>query len=353
MSLRLSAVLLRRGKPRPKMSMFPSRFGRVPTLQKPMQGGQQLFNAMHLRTLNDKIRAERGGSDGAGPGGLSAAAGLADPVDEATLSQDPTDEVVVRLPQADFAAERRGTEDVLAEEMRALVAHDGFVRSRSFNELKWYEERASDLGGGNTVAANSSANAAVDAAAAAEADGTLLPERILDNEYFQSRFGYSLMKETQLPVTPDYGQLDLWGELPKYTRNMYFLYLISRRRNTFAVCFDYDGKKLLKTYTAGNRGLRNTDKGYSGDGSIDNGHQVASMYLNDLLPKIREQRASKGLGTDRNEKIEVVLRLMGFYNGRQGAVRAVSDRPEFTVRYVEDITPFPMNGPKMPRGLYK
>jgi hypothetical protein len=309
-----------------------------------MQGGQHMFNALHLRTLNDKIRAENKAASG-------RAGNLDGPVDEAALSAEPTDEIVVRLPQADFAESRRGTEEVLAEEMRALAAQDGFVRDRSFNELSWYEEHADEMRNKDGSKSNNSSSDAV--MTAAEPDGTLLPERIVDNEYFQSRFGYSLLKDTELPVTPDYGQLELWAELPKYNRNMYFLYIISRRRNTFAVCFDYDGRKLLKTYTAGNRGLRNTDKGYTGDGSIDNGHQVTSMYLNDLLPKIREQRALKGLQIDRNEKIEVVLRLMGFYNGRQGAVRAVSDRPEFVVRYVEDVTPFPMNGPKMPRGLYK
>ena len=294
-----------------------------------------MFNTLHLRTLNDKIRDEEEGASS-----LMQQQGSTGPVDENSLSST-SDDVVVKLPQVAFAETRRGTEEVLAEEMRALVEHDGFVKDRSFNELKWYEQRNMESKG---IAA---------ADATAEPDGTLLPERVVSNEYFQSRFGYSLMKETELPVTPDYGQIDLWGELPKYTRNMYFLYIISRRRNTFAVCFDYDGRKVLKTYTVGNRGLRGSDKGFTADGSIDNGHQVTSMYLNDLLPRIRELRATSGKAADKNEKIEVVLRLMGFYNGRQGAVRAVSDRPEFLVRYVEDVTPFPMNGPKMPRGVYK
>lgn len=132
------------------------------------------------------------------------------------------------------------------------------------------------------------------------------------------------------------------------------MYLISRRRNTFAVAYDYDGNRLHPTYTAGNRGLKGGDRGFRGDGSSDNGHQVTSMYLNDLLPKIREMRASAGKTLRKDEKINLVVRVMGFYNGRQGAIRAVQDRAsEFTVRYLEDITPFPLNGPKMPRGVFK
>ncbi|EPY42191.1 hypothetical protein AGDE_01732 [Angomonas deanei] len=157
-----------------------------------------------------------------------------------------------------------------------------------------------------------------------------------------------------MPVVTDYSQLDLWGEMPKYRRDMVFLYLVSRRRNTYAVAYDYEGKRLLTTYTAGNRGLKGGDRGFRGDGSTDNGHQVTSMYLNDLLPKIREARANSGRPLAKGEKVELVVRVMGFYNGRQGAVRAVQDRSaDFVVSYLEDITPFPLNGPKMPRGVFR
>jgi len=220
-----------------------------------------------------------------------------------------------------------------------------------------------------------------------------VPERILSGDYFQHRYGFSLMRRTHTPHPPPshglpphlkghpdaaleqmspsqrgggdtglhasggitaYSQLDLWAELPRYDREMIFLYLISRRRNTYAVAYDYDGKRFIHPYTAGNRGLKGGDRGFRGDGSTDNGHQVTSAYLNDLIPKIRERRAEQNLPPlQRGDKVDLVVRVMGFYNGRQGAVRAVQDRQaEFRVRYLEDITPFPLNGPKMPRGVF-
>jgi len=322
--MRTSLVLLRRGKPRPRYSLFPDRFRRVPQALKPMQGGQQSFHQLALKAADDRIAEETGGQSRG-----------------STLGQpDPA-----YLPEGNWAA-RDSIDEALAADVDAMQERDAFVTKRAFNEREWYDSVR------NPQQRAEQTNIMVrDDATEAPA---LLPDRVTDNEYFKSQFGYSLVKESTLPVNPSYSQLDLWGELPKYAPDMYFFYVISRRRNTYAVCFDYYGKKLLKTYSVGNRGLKGGDKGARGDGSVDNGHQVASMYLNDLIPKIREERANAGKTLAKGEKVDVVLRIMGFYNGRQGAVRALTDRSDmFNVRYVEDITPFPLNGPKMPRGIYK
>lgn len=333
MLLRPSQVLLRRGKPRPRAGMFPDKYRRVPALLKPQQGGQQYFSEFLIKAANDALVEQQ----------------------RHQTTEDATHGTVYPLlPQMDVEeAMARTTEERVREEMKTLVANDAFTSVRGFNELAWYEEeRARMQGQGHHHHPSPSDTAAV-------------PERVLGEEYFNTRYGYSLLKESTqkhsdgsgsgdaASPTSNYDHLDLWGEMPKYQRDMIFLYLISRRRNTYAVAYDYDGKRLLNTYTAGNRGLKGGDRGFRGDGSTDNGHQVTSMYLNDLLPRIREHRAAAGRPLAKGEKVNLVVRVMGFYNGRQGAVRAVQDRSaEFTVRYVEDITPFPRNGPKMPRGVF-
>lgn len=314
--------------------MFPDKYRRVPNLLKPQQGGQQFFSEFLIRTANDELveqqqQRQRQQQEGEG------------------LAQEERQRVAAGgvyplFPQADVqGALHRTTEEAIQAEMDALIAADGFQTQRGFNERAWYEqERDQQTGRGAHAKA-----------------GAVLPERVLGDDFFQSRYGYSLVKGTpaaQEAPAVQYSQLDLWGELPKYTRDMVFLYLISRRRNTYAVAYDYDGNRLLRTYTAGNRGLKGGDRGFRGDGSTDNGHQVTSLYLNDLLPRIRSKRAEAGRPMQRGDKVDLVVRVMGFYNGRQGAVRAVQDRAsDFTVRYLEDITPFPANGPKMPRGVFR
>lgn len=352
MFLRPTLVLLRRGKPRPRAGMFPDKYRRVPALLKPQQGGQQHFSEFLIKTANDdlarqeEMRQLQGGSGGGGDtGGGGVARGNG---------------VYPLFPQMDVdEAIERTTEDRIKAEMAQLMAQDGYTSVRGFNELEWYEEekarmQATKAGGGAAAAATSSS-------------GSGVPERVLGDDYFQSRYGYSLMKASAEKNTDGFGgstadgaapivnyaQLDLWGEMPRYKKDTIFLYLISRRRNTYAVAYDYDGKRLLNTYTVGNRGLKGGDRGFRGDGATDSGHQVASMYLNDLLPRIRESRAAAGRPLEKGEKVDLVVRVMGFYNGRQGAVRAVQDRStDFTVKYLEDITPFPLNGPKMPRGVF-
>ncbi|KAF8287832.1 Mitochondrial ribosomal protein S11 [Trypanosoma cruzi] len=318
--MRQSLALLRRGKPRPRAGMFPDKYRRVPALLKPQQGGQQFFNQFLIRFTNDRLM-RRDVEDG---------------------EEKKESEIAAQLPQMDWERmSARSSSDAIREEMHRLVEGDAVQHQRVFNERIWYEEEE-----------RRRLQTGADAGGAKEHD---IPPRVLGNDYFQSRFGYSLVKQSEMPQgVTDYNQLDMWGEMPKYTRDMVFLYLISRRRNTYAVAYTYEGKRILSTYTAGNRGLKGGDRGFRSDGSTDNGHQVTSMYLNDLLPKVRELRANEGRPIGRGEKIELVVRVMGFYNGRQGAVRAVQDRAnEFHVRYFEDITPFPLNGPKMPRGVFK
>ncbi|KAG5487040.1 hypothetical protein LSCM1_07709 [Leishmania martiniquensis] len=372
--LKSSALLLRRGKPRPRAGMFPEKYRRVPALLKPQQGGQQYFSEFLIRSANDALEAQQQrqqqeGYDLASRAGGARAARILDGVDAVAnrgIHGGEASGMHLRLPQADIAGVlQRSRAETIEAELKQLVAQDGFVSQRGFNERMWYEQehrRLRSLGEG-AVTSPGKGEAAAEASASMEeeaTEGRALPERILGDDYFQSKFGYSLLKGQSADVSAaadsisTYAQLDLWGEMPKYNRDTVFLYLVSRRRNTYAVAYDYEGKRLLPTYTAGNRGLKGGDRGFRGDGSTDNGHQVTSMYLNDLLPKIREARAASGRPLGRGEKIELVVRVMGFYNGRQGAVRAVQDRStDFCVRFLEDVTPFPLNGPKMPRGVFR
>ncbi|KAG5486300.1 hypothetical protein CUR178_07611 [Leishmania enriettii] len=364
--LKCSIVSLRRGKPRPRAGMFPEKYRRVPALLKPQQGGQQYFSEFLIRSANDALEAQQHrqqqGHDSAYPAGNVSAAQMLAGGDAAAIGAVDGSEASSmhpRLPQADIDRMlQRSRAETIEAELKQLAAQDGFVSQRGFNERLWYEQehhRLRTLGDGAEASPSEGA-----ATAEAAAEVRALPERILGDDYFKGKFGYSLLKEPSADqsIAPDsistYAQLDLWGEMPKYSRDMVFLYLVSRRRNTYAVAYDYDGKRLLPTYTAGNRGLKGGDRGFRGDGSTDNGHQVASMYLNDLLPKIREARAASGRPLGRGEKVDLVVRVMGFYNGRQGAVRAVQDRSaDFRVRFLEDVTPFPLNGPKMPRGVFR
>lgn len=372
MMLRPSLVLLRRGKPRPRAGMFPDKYRRVPQSLKPQQGGQQFFSDFLLRAANEELMRSGGGGAAGGVvagefAGARSSSGRGDP-DATSFSLDDSAQegsgLHPLLPQMDLdermAASR---EEQIQKEMQALIAQDSFQHSRGFNERAWYEqERERMAHAQSTVPPPSSRTEET-----LKGGGAGLPERVLGADYFESRYGYSLMKHggdrarhdgsadaTSPAAFTAYSELDLWGEMPKYRRDMVFLYLVARRRNTYAVAYDYDGKRLLPTYTAGNRGLKGGDRGFRADGSTDNGHQVTSMYLNDLIPKIRELRALAGRPLAKGEKVQLVVRVMGFYNGRQGAVRAVQDRAdEFTVRYLEDITPFPLNGPKMPRGVFR
>lgn len=130
--MRFTRLLLRRGKPRPKHSMFPDRWRRVPQLLRPMQGGQNMFNTLLLQDQNDKIKNATNDEEKH----LRTVDG-----DALAAGGDGDDGILVKLQQADFAEQRTGTEDALEDEMRALRDADGFTRKRGFNELEWYDQR--------------------------------------------------------------------------------------------------------------------------------------------------------------------------------------------------------------------
>lgn len=345
-----SPVLLRRGKAPIGISSLPSKWRHVPQAQRPFQGGQQAFQDQLLRTENDNIRLKNRGS-----GGSSGGAGGQE------VDGMSTDGLSIRSPMRNFAQERMATTDVIEAEIEEMMRMDAFTDRRGYNDAEWYSDELAakaeekkralqaQMGDGMTDLGQ------VLAETSAEVDGTFLPERIADNEFFKTKYGYDLVKNSAFPVSLDYGQLDMWAEQPQYSRDMFFLYVISRRRNTYAVCYDYQGVRLLAPYSVGNKGLKGGDRGFKAEGGPEVAHQVMSMYLNDIMPKIRQRRAEAGMPLAKGDKVDVVLRVLGFYNGRAGAVRAVNDRSDFfNVRYFEDVTPLPRtDGPRMPGAVLK
>ena len=345
--LRQSVTLLRRGKQPLGISSLPSVYRFVPNAHKPHQGGQYLFQQNMLKTRDDDLRLEQQQRTRAMQN--SGAMGT-------QTAQSEDDGIPIVSPAGGFSSHRGATDDVIQSELQSLIAHDEFINGRGFNDAQWYaeetqqkvnarlQEQGTDISGIERMRAEARAP-----------DGTLLPQRVVDNAYFRNQFEYDLVKDSKMPVSMEYGQLDMWAELPQYSRDMYFVYIISRRRNTYAVCYDYDGYRLLSPYSVGNRGLKGGDKGFRSEGSAEVAHQVTSMYLNDLIPKIRDHAVSKGRPLGKTDKVDVVLRVLGFFNGRAGGVRALNDRSDFfTVRYFEDITPMPtVNGPRMPRAVHR
>lgn len=256
------------------------------------------------------------------------------------------------FPQMSATEDRLSSEETIAQEMQRLRSLDQWETRRGFNELEWYDAQKATMlhrrGDDAPKVAPNEVPVAGAGAATTTGSAGLLPATVEGDEFFQAQHGYSMVKKTRLPVTMDYAQLDIWGERARYTKDTVFLYIVSRRRNTYAVCYSFSGKRMLPAYSAGNKGLKGGDRGFRQEGGVEVAHQVTSMYLNDLIPKLREAAAKQG-GTP-PAKFDVVLRILGFYNGRQGAVRAVMDRSDvFNVRYVEDITPFPNRGPRMPK----
>lgn len=249
----------------------------------------------------------------------------------------------VKLPLTDFSDSKLSAEESVEREISRWQALEPRAAQRNFNERKLLEDHKE-----NVIASRIGTKPP-------SPDGQLLPSNVTDNEYFKSRFGYSLIKESKMPLeVMQYSQLDMWGELPKYTDQTYFLYLVSRRRNCYAVLYDFKGNRVHPTYSAGNRGFKKGDKGWQQEGSAEVANQVTSMYLNDAIPKLREMEVAAGRSGSKDRKIDLVVRVLGFYNGRQGAIRAVSGRDDvFSIRYFEDITPFPLNGPRMPKRLQK
>lgn len=312
---------LRRGNKRPPRGCYPDKYERMPAAHRPFQGGQNYFQDFLLKRANRDISKQR-------------------TLDSMTDSGRTEEAVHVQSPFSDFASNRTATEDEVQREMKHIMDNDGFVADRSFNEKEWY-------------VANSP-NHELPTTNGDESIKQSVPSHIVGEDHFKEQFGYSLLKTTELPVTMQYSQLDLWSELPKYTRSTYFLYVVARRRNNYCVCYNYDGKRMLPCYSAGNRGLKGGDKGWKAEGTIDVGHQVASQYLNDLIPKIREAERDASRTLQKGDKVDVVVRVMGFYNSRVGSMRAISDRSDFfNVRFIEDVTPVPLNGPNMPKAVFK
>jgi hypothetical protein len=320
--LRCSAVLYRRGQARPATKLIATKHPRVPQARRPHQGGQQWFNYFQLARKNSSAANK-----------LAASAGM-------KAQQNHTKRDIIRSPLGASTA-NIGVE--LEEELvQQIQTDDQFVTSRGYNELDALEKF------------EQSARTQVQDIEESPKKKDVIPEAISTNEYFQSKFGYSLLKSksSKLPSADmPYSQLDLWAEQPKYGQNTYFLYLVARRRNAYAVIYDYGGKRILPTYSAGNRGLKNSDKGFKSDGSQENAHVVTSQYLNDAIPRIYEREvAARRMKAGEQKKIEIVVRVLGFYNARAGAIRAVKDRQDvLEVKHFEDITPFPLNGPRMPK----
>lgn len=315
---------------------MPDKNHRIPMARRPIQGGQNFFNRHQLEARNDE--AARAASNMAGAVGGSQAGG-------AGIAAD------IASPFGDFAANRLASNfDTVSE--RGVAPQDAFVSRRGFNEVEALKELQMENAASENGTRRLPAEGDMEGGQGNIDD--VLPPSVTDDAYVQNTFGYSLLKkssEFHAPDTP-YGRLDLWAEQPRYSKATYFFYLVSRRRNAYAVIYDFDGKRVHPTYSSGNRGLKNSDKGFRADGAKENAHQVTSQYITDALPKIYEREVAAGRmkAGDTGKKVEIVVRVLGFYNGRSGSVRAVKDRQDvLDVKFFEDITPYPLNGPRMPK----
>lgn len=376
--LRRSLLTLRRGQPNPPNSR--DRFThRVPDAHRPFQGGQQHFQSLLLHRANELAAREMNNNDysNSGRGGVGGSSTL-------RSATDTTMNLQIHLPEQGVLFDRERRHGALNNSATdELSEHDGFVSQRAFNERDFYERvqaetRASMKRSGMSPRAAAAAAAGEQQQAASSAERKSSPSRnvISSDAEFQASHGFSLLKRVSttkrtdisanvnrlgggsdlFPQQTNYAAMDLWGETPQHGPGTYYLYLIARRRNAYAIMFNSAGKRVMPAYTVGSRGLKETDKGFRVEGSAENAHQVTSQYLSDVLPKVREMEHSAGraAGTDHKAKIEIVVRVLGFYNGRQGAVRAVMDHSDaFEVKQFEDVTPFPLNGPKMPRAVVR
>ena len=278
----------------------------------------------------------------------------------------------VQIPGHDITPESRfATEANLHNEIKAMQANDKYITDRHYNAAEWYLRNASRFARPKDEATHSDVNPLDDSeensidiaktTLSSPPETSSLPPAIRNAQEFEEMHGFSLLKKwrdtTQYPSgdVNFHENLDLWAEMPRYTRDMYFLYLISRRRNTYAVIFDIDGKCIHTTMSAGKLGLKHGEKGWRSEGSSETGHMVASKYLDLVYPKLvaLENTATGAPSSRRSGKIQLVVRVMGFYNGRQGALKALVDRRDkFVVCYMEDVTPIPRNGPRMPKSVY-
>ena len=238
---------------------------------------------------------------------------------------------------------------------------DAFTDRRKFNPVDWCMDNERELT--ETPKSNENRSMFNMQRDPTETDASLAsstaPEQ-MSIHLFQEKFGCSMLKSWHAKTNFPSGDLDfqdnldIWGEMPKYSNDMYFLYLIIRRRNTYAVIFDINGKCIHSPMSAGKVGLKNSDKGWRSEGSASTGNIVTSKYLDLVYPKLcslEESQSRQKTGIQKGRRpIQVVLRVMGWYNGRQGALKALHDRKDkYHISYFEDITPIPRNGPKMPK----
>eukprot|EP00760_Papus_ankaliazontas_P010591 PhM_4_TR14362/c0_g1_i1/m.41726 len=328
-----SALLLRQGKKRPSPKAFGNPFRREPSSMKPSQGGQQMFEQLMLEKANRQAKDVMG--DTTDRGGSTSSTSAREFLDH------------VRVPALDVVRDRYSGEERILRETEAQRDDDVWKTRRGYNALEWTTDR--------TAAARAEAAAAAGDIVPTEAPMTEAnaPARIIDNQVFQEKHGYSLLKSRGEASkfnrgTVAYNELDLWAELPRYTPEMFFLYVITRRRNTYAVMYNHKGLLVHPVMTAGNLKLKDSDRGWRAEGSADYGNQVTSKYLDAAYPKCVSMLSEAGHPNKTN--ISIVVRVMGFYNGRQGAMKAITDRKhQYDVRYLEDVTPVPRNGPKMPK----
>lgn len=370
--LRRTPELLRKGKPRPTQRQLGPRFLRIPASHKPMQGGQPLFHQFLMQEANHDaagaLRADRAAAQSAA---LHASMGGSQ---HAVAADDGLPTFHAKLPFTSFLERRMSSVEAVAALNRQAEDEDVFQTRRAFNDLAYFEEQkrasaaqrghggptADDVTGDDGSGGVGTTAGASTAAAASDSEGAEgLPDDVSSNDYFTATHGYSLIKDvakTKLgAVDTLYSEHDMWAEQPKYHPGTYFMYCVARRRNVYAVIYNVLGKRMLNVYSAGNRGFKGTEKGFRSEGSAETAHQVTSQYLNDVIPKIREEEVAAGRAkAGETKKIELVVRMLGFYNGRQGSLRAITDRSDvFEVRHIEDITPFPANGPRMPRNKLK
>ena len=366
--LRRTIIASRRGQPTPRRG---DKNPNVPAAHRPFQGGQQFFQSLLLARANDaaarELRQQQQQQRGVGIGGPTGTTGTGARAsggaslhagDAATGSAvDPR----VRFPEQNVAFSRGA--DRLGSALDDVARDDGFVSQRTFNERDFYERiqaeakavaaGAGAAGGGVTVGELSGSSSAGGVASSSMP----LPRSVDSADEFEESHGYSLIKKgvkSDYASTAPYSSLDLWSEMPTYSAGTYFLYLIARRRNAYAVIFDASGKRVMPVYSVGNRGLKDSDKGFRVEGSAENAHQVTSQYLSDVLPKLREIEHAAGRPLEKGAKVPLVVRVLGFYNGRQGAIRALTDHSDaFEAKHIEDVTPFPLNGPKMPKVMIR
>ena len=288
--------------------------------------------------------------------------------------QIPGSDITTRTP-------RIASEEHLRTELASFREHDQWTTNRSYNDVEWFLKNKKKLTPTQDFTSNDAPMVGTEGKELSSPEGPTsqivlakdkdpkmksaseLPQTIYSDRAFEAMFGTSILKkwrDTTKMINGDveYRQhLDMWAEMPRYTRDMYFLYIIARRRNTYAVIFNIDGKCIHAPMSAGKLGLKHSDKGWRSEGSSETGHIVASKYLDMVYPKLvaleNENDLEKNRRPRKNRFIHLVVRVMGFYNGRQGALRALVDRRDkYSVAYMEDITPIPRNGPRMTKSVY-